>query len=86
MECPPLIRLLERQVFGCTHYTGRMNEIVVELGEADVELQTIDIGVADDTIAFNIEGTIGDIDDDVLAAVSGKSLSPTEIHFEVANV
>lgn len=62
-----------------------MNEIIVELDESDVELQTIDIGIADDTLAFNIEGTIGGIDADVLDAVSGKSLSPTEIHFEVAN-
>ena len=62
-----------------------MAEIIVELDEGrGLDLHTIDVGVADDTIAFDVEGIIQGLEDSVLDDLRGKSLTPTEIHFEVA--
>ncbi|WP_254530088.1 hypothetical protein [Natrinema gelatinilyticum] len=62
-----------------------MDDVVIDLdGRAEVDLQTVDVGVAGDTVAFGIEGVIRDVDNDVLVGLSGKSLTPTEIHFSVA--
>jgi hypothetical protein len=46
-----------------------------------LELDTLDVGIKEDAIAFDIIGTIRDIDDDLLAELANKTLQPTEIHF-----
>lgn len=62
-----------------------MDEVVIDLREqADVELEAVDVGVADDTISFTIEGMIRGIEDSVLEELEGKSLTPTEIHLAEA--
>lgn len=62
-----------------------MDEFVVDLRDDDgIELRRIDIGTADDVIAFEVEGVIRGIDEDVLEAISEKDLVPTEIRFEAS--
>ncbi|WP_435158887.1 hypothetical protein [Haladaptatus sp. DFWS20] len=59
-----------------------MAEIVVQLEEQpELEVDHLDIGVEQEVIAFDITGTIRDIDDDLLAELTDKTLRPTEIHF-----
>lgn len=63
-----------------------MADIVVSLGEgAELELQVVDVGVADneEVLAFTIEGVIRGLDSDLLERLIGKKVLPTEIHFEV---
>ncbi|WP_458191071.1 hypothetical protein [Haladaptatus sp. NG-WS-4] len=49
--------------------------------QPELELDTLDVGVEQDVIAFDIPGTIRDIDDDLLAELADSTLRPTEIHF-----
>ena len=59
-----------------------MAEIVVCLEEQpELEVDHLDVGVEKDVIAFDITGTIRDIDDELLAELTDKTLRPTEIHF-----
>jgi hypothetical protein len=59
-----------------------MAEFVVQLEEQpELELDTLDIGVEENLIAFDITGTIRDIDDDLLAELANETVRPTEIHF-----
>ena len=59
-----------------------MAELVVHLEEQpELELDSLDVGVEEDVIAFDITGTIRDIDDDLLAELANETLRPTEIHF-----
>lgn len=41
----------------------------------------LDVGVEQDVIAFNVTGTIRDLDDDFLDALTDTTLRPTETHF-----
>ena len=64
----------------------QMDEITIRLEDgSEVELQRINIGVAEGVIAFDVEGVIRGLDEDILESVAGKSLKPAEITFEVAN-
>ena len=59
-----------------------MAEIVVCLEEQpELEVDHLDVGVEEDVIAFDITGTIRDIDDELLAELANETLRPTEIHF-----
>jgi hypothetical protein len=59
-----------------------MAEIVVCLEEQpELEVDHLDVGVEKDVIAFDITGTIRDIDVDLLAELANETLRPTEIHF-----
>ena len=59
-----------------------MAEFVVHLEEQpELEIDHLDVGVEQDVIAFDITGTIRDIDDDLLAELANETLQPTEIHF-----
>ena len=61
-----------------------MTEIVVRLDEqTNIELDSLDVGVEQDVIAFDITGTIRDINDDLLAELTDTPLHPTEIHFTI---
>ena len=63
-----------------------MRELVICLDQATtLELETVDIEVADESIAFDIDGVIRGLDEDALSAVGGKSLTPTKIHFAVTD-
>lgn len=63
-----------------------MDELTVSLKEgSEVEIQDMDIGVSEEVIAFEIEGMIRGVDDDLLATVAGKTLQPTEITFELVD-
>jgi hypothetical protein len=62
-----------------------MDDIVIDLtGAAELELETADIGVADDTVSFTLTGMIRGVDDAVLSDLEGTQLTPTEIHFTEA--
>ncbi|MFH5802114.1 hypothetical protein [Haladaptatus sp. CMAA 1911] len=59
-----------------------MAEFVVRLEEQpELELDTLDVGVEENVIAFDITGTIRDLDDNLLAELTDSTLRPTEIHF-----
>jgi hypothetical protein len=59
-----------------------MAEFVVRLEEQpELELDTLDVGVEEDIIAFDMTGTIRDIDDDLLGELANETLQLTEIHF-----
>lgn len=62
------------------------SDIVVPLGEeVELDLQTVDIGIADkqEVLAFTIEGVLRGLDSDLLETVAGTELVPTEIHFRI---
>ncbi|MCO8244686.1 MULTISPECIES: hypothetical protein [unclassified Haladaptatus] len=59
-----------------------MTEFVVEIDDhPKLELDNLDVGVEEDVIAFDVTGTIRDLDDDLLDALTDKTLRPTEVHF-----
>ncbi|SIR92602.1 hypothetical protein SAMN05421858_4590 [Haladaptatus litoreus] len=59
-----------------------MAEFVVQLDEQpELEVDHLDVGVEEDVIAFDITGTIRDVDDELLAELTDTTLRPTEIHF-----
>ena len=65
-----------------------MEEVIISLSDgADIEFQSMDIGVDEDetTIAFSIEGLIRDLDSETLGALAGKSIQPTEIRLAVTD-
>ncbi|GAA0250205.1 hypothetical protein ACFFQF_32275 [Haladaptatus pallidirubidus] len=63
-----------------------MAEFVVHLeDQAELELDNLDVGVEEDVIAFDITGTIRDIDDDLLADLADTTLTPTEVHFALTD-
>lgn len=63
-----------------------MEKIRIQFGEnQDIELDEIDIGVADDVIAFDVSGRIVGIDESFISKLSGKRLTPTELHLEAQN-
>jgi hypothetical protein len=63
-----------------------MADLVVCLEEQpDLELDHLDVGVEQDVIAFDISGTIRNIDDDLLTDLADTTLTPTEIHFALTD-
>lgn len=63
-----------------------MADLVVRLeGQPELELDHLDVGVEQDVIAFDISGTIRNIDDDLLTDLAGTTLTPTEIHFALTD-
>ena len=63
-----------------------MEEFVIDLaGAHSLELNSIDVEVSNETLSFTAKGVIQGIDDEILETVRGKSLTPTEVHFAVAD-
>ena len=63
-----------------------MADLVVRLeGQPELELDHLDVGVEQDVIAFDISGTIRNIDHDLLTDVADTTLMPTEIHFALTD-
>lgn len=61
-----------------------MEYIRIEFGEnEDVELDEVDIGVADSVVAFDVSGRILGLDEDTISQLAGKRLVPTELRLEV---
>lgn len=52
---------------------------------ADLEIETLDIGVGDGVLAFDITGQIANIPDDKLVSLQDKNLEPTELVFTVTD-
>jgi len=50
--------------------------------ESQLQLDTADITVQEETIQFSVEGEIEQIPTDVIAQYNGESLLPSEITFE----
>lgn len=63
----------------CEAGNGR---VVIDLcgGEADLAIDYIDVEV-NGTVDFEVRGRIENLDDDVLASLSGHSVTPAELHF-----
>lgn len=60
-----------------------MKTVVVDVSqEGSVELESVDVGVADEVLSFDITGTVR-VGGDGLASVEGQSLRPVEVVFEV---
>lgn len=58
------------------------DRIVVDLREeASLELETLDVGVAENTISFSVTGTIKDVPDEMLDSLKGSELQPARIDF-----
>lgn len=64
-----------------TPNTGN-DRVVINLhgGEADLAIDYIDVEV-NEAIGFEVQGRIENLDDDVLASLSGHSVTPAELHF-----
>ncbi|RBI60084.1 hypothetical protein DMJ13_20710 [halophilic archaeon] len=63
-----------------------MTDIVIRFDDqTELELKSIDIGVEQDVLAFDISGTIQGLDDELLKELTGSSLKPTEIQFSMIN-
>ena len=59
---------------------------MVDLDEkGELELQSVDVGVANETIVSDVKGIIQGVEDGVLEDLREKSLTPTEIHFAMAD-
>lgn len=59
-----------------------MKELVVRLDDDRVELDRIDVGVEEGVIAFEVEGVVRGVDEDVLEALRGRHVRPLEVRFE----
>lgn len=60
-----------------------MAELRIRFGEdQDIELDEVDIGVADGVIAFDVSGRIGGLDENTLSQVAGKEWVPIELRME----
>lgn len=60
-----------------------MGEIHIEFGkDQEIELDEIDIGVADGVIAFDVTGRITGLDESTVSQVAGKRLVPTDLYLE----
>lgn len=60
-----------------------MAELCLRFNEdQDIELDEVDIGVADGVIAFDVSGRIVNLDEAVLSQVAGKEWMPTELRME----
>ena len=68
-----------------TNDTDDRQRIVIEFPPAGLEIETLDVGVADDVLAFDISGRINNIPDEKLDALSGAQIEPTELHLTVVS-
>ena len=60
-----------------------MGEIRIGFGEnAQIDLEEVDVGVADGVVAFDVSGRITGFDDDTVDRLAGKRLIPTELTLE----
>lgn len=68
----------------CDNHTPNAgnDRVVINLrgGEADLAIDYIDVEV-NEAIDFEVRGRIENLDDDVLASLSGHSVTPAELHF-----
>lgn len=61
-----------------------MSEIVIDLNDnPKIDLETVDVGVADDRLSFTVQGTIRDVEDEILQTVADEQLIPMEIRFKI---
>ena len=68
-----------------THDDDTDARIVIDFEDAaELHLETVDVGVADGVISFDVSGTISNVDDQRLDDLAGATLSPAEIQFRVA--
>ena len=68
------------------HNTDSDQRITINFDDtADLEIETLDIGVADGVLAFDITGRIANIPDDKLVSLQDKELEPAELTFTVAD-
>lgn len=56
--------------------------MTINLEDADIELDDVDITVYGDSIGFSVEGEIADVPSEVLNEFVGEKLEPVEITFE----
>lgn len=64
-----------------------MAELCLRFNEdQDIELDEVDIGVADGVIAFDVSGRIVNLDEAVLSQVAGEEWMPTELRMESREV
>lgn len=60
--------------------------IVVDFTDtAELELESLDIGVADAVISFDISGRISNLPEDRLEELAGGELRPAELHLTVVD-
>lgn len=60
-----------------------MSELCLRFGkDQDIELDEVDIGVADGVIAFDVSGRIVGLDEATLSQVAGEEWVPTELRIE----
>ena len=69
-----------------TNTDDSTERIVIDFADtANLNLKTMDIGVADGVIAFDITGTISDVPGNQLDDLQDKELTPTELTLTVAD-
>lgn len=76
--------LVHTILFWCfTDNTDSNGELRITFGEDQgIEFDDIDIGVADNAIAFEVSGRILGLDETTLGRVAGKRLVPTELRLD----
>lgn len=68
------------------HTNDSEERIVINFADtANLDVETMDIGVADGVIAFDITGTISNVPADHLDDLRDKELTPRELTFAVTD-
>lgn len=66
--------------------TDSEERIIINFADtANLDIKTLDVGIADGVIAFDITGTVSDVPADRLDDLRDKELTPAELTFTVAN-
>lgn len=66
--------------------TDSEERIIINFADtANLDIKTLDVGIADGVIAFDITGTVSDVPADQLDDLRDKELTPAELTFTVAN-
>ena len=64
-----------------------MAELCIRFGEdQDIELDEVDIGVADGVIAFDVSGRITGLDETTLSKVAGTEWIPTKLRMKSQDI
>lgn len=68
------------------HDTDHDRRIVINLAEsADLEIDVLDVGVADGVLAFDVSGRIENVPDGQLDDLAGATLEPSTLALTVAD-
>lgn len=68
-----------------TNTGGSDDRVVINFAEAaQLELDSIDVGVADGVLSFDVTGRIHNLGEDHLESLVDRELQPAELHFTVA--